>query len=322
MSRYVKISTVGGWPCQVQPGTEDGTIINIVLEWLEKNLDQVLPDNPDLVVLTENVAGPMGYSPGNHPGYYEKFEQPFTAMLFAKAKKYKTNIIYPAYLREGGKIYNTQRLINRSGEASGCYKKSFPTIGEVEMGITPGGEQGLMKSDIGNIAGAICFDLNFYPVLFHTASLHPDLVVFSSMYHGGFMQQVWAYFCRAHFVGSVDSAPCEIYNPAGVKIASTTNYLNTATGTVNLDGALFHVDYNIFDGKFNEAKKYYGPAIKISDPGYLGSVYITSESEDLTINDIIERFKFEKLDDYFRRSIDMIAKARGKDYLVKLHDQY
>ena len=322
MSRYVKISTVGGRPCEIPQGTSDENAIETVLKWLEENMDRVLPDNPDIVVLTEQVAGPMGYSVGKNLGYFEKLEKPITALLSGKARKHKTNIIYTGPLFENGKIYNAQRLIDRSGGFTGCYKKSFPTIGEIEMNTIPGGEQGLMKSDIGNIAGSICFDLNFYPILFHTASLHPDLIVFSSMYHGGFMQQAWAYFCRCHFVGAVDCAPCEIYNPAGVTVASTTNYLHTATGTINLDGALFHVDQNVFGNKYRDAKKYYGPDLKISDPGHLGVVYISSESDKFTINDVIEKFKLEKLDDYFRRAIDMNTKARGKEFLVKLRDQY
>jgi len=316
VSHYVTISTVGGPPCEVPPGTSDETAVDTILRWLEKNLDQVLPDNPDIIALTEDAAGPAGYSPGNNPDFYEKIERPVIDLLSGKAKKHKTNIIYAGYLREDSKLYNTQRLINRSGEVTAMYKKAFPTIGEVEMGVTPGSEQGLIKSDIGNIAGVICFDLNFHPALFHTAALHPDLIVFSSMYHGGFMQQVWAYFCRSHFASAVDSGPCEIYNPAGVKIASTTNYFNTATGTANFDGALFHVDYNIFDGKYKEAKKYYGPGIKISDPGYLGAVYITSESTEFTINDIAKKFELEKLDDYFKRSTDKIAQARGKEFIA------
>jgi hypothetical protein len=184
------------------------------------------------------------------------------------------------------------------------------------MGITPGGPQGLMESDVGAIAGAICFDLNFYPILFRRASQHPDMVIFSSMYHGGMMQRVWAYFCRTHFVGSIAGEPNTILNPAGVELYTNTKFLPIVNGTINLDGSLFHLDLKILDGnKYEKAKKYYGPTLKVSDPGYLNVVYMSSESEEFTIEDVIERFKFERLDDYFDRSIKYNTEARGEVFL-------
>jgi len=319
MSRYVKISSIGDPPFPVPKGISDDNACELVLNWIEKNLEKALWDKPDIIALPETVASPAGYTLQKKPGYFEKVEPLVFKMVVEKAKKGNCSIVFPGYVREGGKIFNAQRLIDRRGNVTGCYKKSFPIIPEIEMGITPGGEQELMKSDVGTIAGSICFDLNFYPILFYTASLHPEIIIFSSMYHGGLMQQVWAYFCRAHFVGSVSGKPNAILNPTGLELYTTTNYFNVVTGIINLDGAMIHWDFNFErGGRFEKAKKYYGPDLQKSEPGYLDSVYITSESKDFTIEDVIKRFEFEKLDDYFRRSIDHNAKARGYEFLTKI----
>jgi len=135
------------------------------------------------------------------------------------------------------------------------------------------------------------------------------------------MQKVWAYFCRCHFVGSCPGTPCEIINPVGVQVATTTNYFHIVSGAINLDGVMVHVDQHIHGDRYEKAKKYYGPDLKVSDPGFLGVLYITSESKDFTIQDVIKKFEFEPLDSYFRRSIDKNAQGRGSEFLVKLRDQ-
>ena len=50
-------------------------------------------------------------------------------------------------------------------------------------------------------------------------------------------------------------------------------------------------------------KKKYGPDVQISDPGCLGSVLITSKHPRKTIEDMVEEFEIELLDDYFQRAL-------------------
>ncbi|MCP4712979.1 MAG: carbon-nitrogen hydrolase family protein, partial [Planctomycetes bacterium] len=131
----------------------------------------------------------------------------------------------------------------------------------------------------------------------------PDVIVFSSMYHGGIMQAYWAYSCRSHFVGAIAgrAAPSQIRNPLGQVIASNTNYFDYAVATVNLDCALVHLDENW--GRLRAMNAKYGPKAKITDPGRLGSVLIASEHETVSIEEMIDEFEIERLDDYFARSL-------------------
>ena len=125
-------------------------------------------------------------------------------------------------------------------------------------------------------------------------------MLFSSMYHGGFMQQAWAYDCRSWFAGAVAGQDCRIINPVGEVIASSTEYFPYVTATINLDYAVCHLDFN-WD-KFRAAKAKYGRKVGFRDPGRIGAALLTSETDEFTVWDIVKEFEIELLDDYFDRS--------------------
>jgi hypothetical protein len=73
------------------------------------------------------------------------------------------------------------------------------------------------------------------------------------------------------------------------------------TADINLDYQICHLDGN--RERLQQAKKKYGAKIKIHDPGLLGSILLTSESEEFTALDVINEFEIEPLDHYFERSM-------------------
>ena len=168
------------------------------------------------------------------------------------------------------------------------------------MSTSYGTEARLIECDFGTVACAICFDLNFTELLYKYAKLHPDLIIFSSAYHGGLMQAYWAYACRAHFVGSLRGLPGTILSPIGETIASTTNYYEYVSATVNLDCRVVHIDEN--SKKFLAMKKKYAAGISIHDPGYLGSVLISNQMESVTVEDLLKEFGIDTVDGYFARA--------------------
>ena len=115
------------------------------------------------------------------------------------------------------------------------------------------------------------------------------------------MQAYWAYSCRCHFVGAVAGLPCEIRDSLGEVIASSTNYFDYTVATVNLDCRLAHLDYNW--GRLKALKSKYGPKVTIKDPGYLGSVLVASEHDEISVDEMIKEFEIELLDDYMARAL-------------------
>ncbi|MCK9265453.1 carbon-nitrogen hydrolase family protein [bacterium] len=278
-------------------------VVENVINYLDSHLKAVLPDKPDLIVLPENCDRPQSLKQEEWLDFFcTRGEQ---VLNFFKEKAIENNsyIAYSSTIKDNEGFWrNATTIIDRTGEITGVYYKNHLTIGEnAEHNIAYGTEAPLIKCDFGTVACAICFDLNFTKLLERYAIQRPDLIVFSSAYHGGLMQAYWAYTCRAYFVGALRGIPGSIVSPVGVTIATTSNYRFYVTKTVNLDCCVAHLDYN--GRKFLAIKEKYGPKVDIFIPEYLGSALITSNLENITAKDIVKEFNIELLDDYFSRAI-------------------
>ena len=83
-------------------------------------------------------------------------------------------------------------------------------------------------------------------------------------------------------------------------MASTTNYFDHVTATVNLDCCSVHLDDHW--EKLEALKRAYGPDVSIFDPGYLGSVLVSSETPERTAQQMLAEFEMEPLDAYLDRA--------------------
>jgi len=303
-NRTITIATIGAKPISIPGDTEPQRIVDRMIAHWKSKFAQVLPDKPDLIVVPEACDRPSGPNREQLLRYYEVRKDQIQAYFAKVAKDNHCYIVYSAKRHmPDGSWRNSSVLIDRAGKVVGVYNKNHPTIGEIDKGILAGRDAPVFQCDFGTVAMAICFDLNFDELRLQYAKAHPDLILFSSMYHGGMMQAYWAYSCRSHFVGAIAgrSTFSEIRDPLGRILASSTNYFDYAVATVNLDCAVAHLDFNW--GRFREMKKKYGPEVQISDPGCLGSVLITSKHPEKTIEDMVEEFEIELLDDYFQRAL-------------------
>jgi len=303
MARFVKISSLCPAPYIVDPQLDYSIAVDEMINHWNNQFSQVLPDKPDLIITHEACDRSPVYSLESRLEYYRVRGNKVRDFMRKVAAENNCYIAYSA-AREmlDGTWRNSTQIIDRNGNIAGIYDKNHLVIEEnTEAGIAYGKDAPIIKCDFGTIGCAICFDLNFEELRLKYAKARPDLIVFSSMYHGGLMQNYWAYSCRAHFAGSIAGLQGTIISPVGETIAKTTNYFKYITVDVNLDCEVIHLDWN-WD-KIRAAKEKYGSKFKMSDPGYLGAVLISSESDEVTINDIIKEFDFELLDDYFNRSL-------------------
>lgn len=302
MANYVKISSVGAGGLAYDGSTDWQGLVDRMKGYWTGQFAQVLPDRPDLIVVPEACDRYGGMDNSARAAYYEARG---TQVLDVFAQTARENHCYVAYsaARElsDGTWRNSTQLIDRAGQVVGIYNKNHLVIGELSETGRCGGEAPLIHCDFGTVGCAICFDLNFDPIRLQYVRQRPDLILFCSMYHGGLMQQYWAYSCRAHFVGCIHGVQNNIISPVGETVASSTNYFHYVTSTVNLDCAVAHLDFN--GGKFRAMREKYGAKVRVHDPGFLGSVLISSETEELTIDDLVAEFEIELLDDYWDRSL-------------------
>lgn len=301
---YVTIATIGSPPASVANNIEPQQVVGRIITHWKGQFAQVLPDRPDLIVVPEACDRPSGFSGEKLKEYYKVRKDQVQQFFAQTARENNCYMIYSAYrIMPDGTKRNSSILIDRKGNVVGIYNKNHPTIGEIENGELCGKDAPVFECDFGRVAMAICFDLNFDELRMKYVKAKPDLIIFSSMYHGGLMQSYWAYSCRSHFIGAIagKNTSSEIRNPLGQIVATSTNYFDFAVARVNLDCELAHLDYNW--GKLRKLKAKYGPKVTILDPGCLGSVLISSEHETISVDQMIKEFEIELLDDYFTRAL-------------------
>ncbi|HUU28206.1 MAG TPA: carbon-nitrogen hydrolase family protein [archaeon] len=300
---YVRIATLGPRPLPVDMNTEPPKIVERMIAHWRHEFSQVLADRPDLIVVPEACDRPDGFPPAKRLEYYRVRKNRVRDFFAGIAKENCCYIVYSAAREmEDGTWRNSSVLIDREGKIAGVYNKNHVVIEETtESGILCGRDAPVFECDFGRVAFAICFDLNFDELRLKYVKAKPDLIIFSSMYHGGLMQAYWAYSCRCHFVGAVAGLPCEIRNPLGNVVASSTNYFDYVVADVNLDCRLAHLDYNW--SRLQALKDKYGPKVRITDPGFLGCVLVSSEDREISVDEMINEFEIELLDDYMARAL-------------------
>ena len=313
-SKFVRVATIGGRPSfSFDKSKGSQSSVDQLIAFWKSQIDQVLPDKPDLILLPELCDVPDNLQPEGWKEYLRVRKDQITDLFASIAR---ANHCYIAFgtLRtdETGTLRNSGVLLNREGKVTGIYNKNFPTIGEIEDGIKPGDETPVFECDFGRVAFVICFDLNFEELLKQYETAKADIILFPSNYHGGIMQQAWAYLCRSFFVGAINGGgtPSEIRNPLGEVVAASTNYFDFAVATINLDSRVVHLGYNF--GKLDALKKKYGKAVAIADPGRLGPVLVSSEVSEYNIDKILKEFDIECIDPYFNRSRKKRAAALGR----------
>jgi len=302
-SNYVKIATIGAPAAHLDLDQEPQALVDQMIEFWRNELSRVLPDKPDLIVLPEACDRPAGMNIELQLKYFKTRGDQILEFFSSVAKENHCYIAFGVkHQLEDGSWRNSCFLLDRNGKTAGIYNKNFPTVGEMEAGIKAGKEAPVFECDFGRVACAICFDLNFDELRQRYAEQKPDIIVFPSMYHGGLVQEHWAYTCRSYFVSAIAIASLrsEIRNPMGKIVATSTNYFHTAVATINLDYCLAHLDYNW--AKLGAMKEKYGEDVTISDPSKIGSVFLTSEHETISIDKMVKEFEITLLDEYLKNS--------------------
>jgi hypothetical protein len=304
MSKYVKIASVlfDQEYLRNQPGAREH-----VLRETSNKLDSLKGYGLNLVVLSEGIE-----AIAQKPEDAEKITNPGSLlkiyMEFAKTEK--CYVAGSAKLLENGNLYNSVIFISPSGKIIGVYHKTNLTISELEAGLVPGNGAICIDTDIGRLGGIICFDLNFENIRKQYVELKPDIIVFPSMHHGGIMQGIWAYECRAFLISALPFIGGGIRDPFGIPLSLTDCHKSVAIARINLDRVMVHLDHN-YD-KFADIEKKYGEEVCINIPPDIGSALIYSQTEKRTASDIAKEYELELLDNYFKRASTANIESRKR----------
>ncbi|HOE10491.1 MAG TPA: carbon-nitrogen hydrolase family protein [bacterium] len=272
-------------------------------------IDDAATQSPDIIVLPETFTA-LGSSQEDWIGSAEEITGPTPTAIAQKAREHGAYITCPIVERRDGKLHNAILLFDRKGELAARYEKNFPTIGEMEDDILPGTEAVVAETDMGRIGFLICFDLNFEELAEQLRKKKAELVLFSSMFRGGTLMSHWAVQNQCYLVSSTPRENSRIVNPMGRVLIESSDYQLTITKTINLDYAVLHLDYN--HAKTAEIHKKFGPSVEMEVHSPEGRYMLTSNHPDKSVNEIIQEFELERLDDYFNR-----ARKVREEYLSK-----
>jgi predicted amidohydrolase len=305
MARFVNIATV---QFQSEWARDTPAARKSVLKEVADELEALRGYSLDLVVFSEGVA-----AVGQSIAEAETLAKPGAILSlyrdFARAER--CHVAGSVKIREGEAVYNAVVYYGPAGEPLGVYRKTYPTVSELERGITPGPGAVVLDTAIGRLGTAICFDLNFEPLRHAYRALKPDILVFPSLYHGGLAQAAWAYECRSFFACAWQHAGGGILDPFGRSLAVNDSYRPIARATVNLDRALVHLDYN--REKFPEIERKYRGEVVVDIPPNIGPALIYSLTDKRTALDVVREFGLELLDDYLVRSSGACAAKRFRE---------
>jgi predicted amidohydrolase len=236
---------------------------------------------------------------GTTQDHAQELDGPSVSRIAQEARRNRVHVIWPLYTREHGRIYNSAVLLGPDGNTIGVYHKMFPTIGEIESGITPGEGPMVFDTDLGRFGTVICFDLNFHEIMEGTADAGAEVIFFCSAYRGGLQLSIWAYLTGVYIVSAVLAELGQIVDLSGQVLAEST-YESVITRRINLDRKLMHMDYN-WD-KMDAILAKYGTKVTIGFFTREGCWAVASESDELTVDAIMQEFGLESRPSYYERA--------------------
>ena len=299
MAKNVKIVTFSFNPARLQNKPEKQSVVDYEIEWLNKHIQPVLIEKPDLIVMPEVCDLPMDIERETKVAYYEERGERVLNFLKGVAKENHCYIAHSAVRKaEDGYNRNSVQMIDREGNLIGCYDKNYlcPPGENLYSNCICGRDAAIFECDFGRVGAILCFDLNFEEMRKKYKALKPDLMLFSSAFGGGLMKNFFAFETRSYFVSSCAyDCPAEIINPLGETIRKTTNHYHYIVETINLDYAIVHLDHNW--EKIRAAREKY-PLLKLADVGFIGVVMLSYEGEDTTAKEIVKEFEMRFADEY------------------------
>lgn len=303
MSRFATVCSMN-IPWILRDGTSGKQSVERMKSYWKNRLDGVVSEEPDLIVLPEVCDRFNDMSVQEIIEYYEVRGNSILDFFREEAAERKCYIAYSSVLKDENNICrNSTVLISRDGTITGCYDKNYPMTSEIDdYKIIPGVEAPVFNCDFGTVACMICFDLNFDELRLRYAVQKPDLLLFSSRYHGGLKQQIWAYTCHAHLIGAIGgpNRPGVIMAPNGRILAESTEYTQTIISKLNLDCCQVHLDFNF--EQLDAMKRKYGSSVEIDDTGHLGSVLVRNFNDQFTVGTLLAEFEIEPLEQYLQRA--------------------
>ena len=285
------------------------------LQALRDMTAQVARERPDFVCYSE-VCASIGE--GMEKGIESAPElEPYVAEVSKIAREFNTALVAPFLERSEGRVYNSVPIVDHQGQLAMVYRKNYPTIGELEAGISPGREAPVADCDGVRVGAAVCFDANFDHLAAELERQRARLVFWPSMYWGGQLLQHWAlrYGFAVAVAYNLESAIIDMNGRYLAKRGLDTYQVRQqhlppwAVADIYVNRELYHLDEN--QKQFPAIRDAYGPDVDIEVWEPEGYFLLASRQPDLAVETIAAEFCLETLRDYLARSVRLRDERLG-----------
>ncbi len=296
MPRHVRIATIA-------MGDHGGSTISANRQRMADLIEQALNEKPDIIAIPESftLAGLVD------PRLEEMAEDvpgPTLEMATGYARNHRVYILCPILALHPDGTHIEAFLLDRAGQIVGSYQKHHPVVEgweftKVEFGSRPGSALPVFDTDFGRIGVQICFDIEYTDGWEALDRAGAEIIFWLSAYDGGHDLSVKAWTHHCYIASAVQTTYARILNIMGETLSITGIHDPIAVSTVDLDIALFHMDFN--KTQIQAIRARYGPDVCMTLYHEEGCFTLQSNRPDLPVSQIIREFQLDPLKDYLQR---------------------
>ncbi len=316
MPRNVRIATIAMG--------EGGPTVAANRARMGRLIEQGMAEKPDILAIPESFTL-VNLQDGKISEMAEDVPGPTLAMASDYARRHRAYILCPILARRSGGMHIEAFLLDRFGKIVGSYQKNHPVVEgseyrKVEFGSRPGGEVPVFDTDFGRIGVQICFDIEFRDGWDALERAGAELIFWLSAYDGGRDLSIKAWNHHCYIASAVQTRYARILDIMGETLAISGSHDPIATCTIDLDVALFHMDFNKVQISAMRAK--YGPDLTMHMYHEENYFTLRSNRADLSVADVIREFELDPLKDYLRRNQALQDALRSGKPAPELHPPY
>ena len=296
LRREVWIATIA------QEGLRTSSPKQMVDSMLERMRDAVRME-PDIICLPEIFPYTNLEKPA--PAIADVAEEGIGPILkaFAEfASEHACYVVCPTYTKQQGKFYNAAVLLDRKGKIIGEYRKMYPTVSEMEIGVVPGPmKPPIFETDFGKVGAQICFDIEWDNGWRQLQEAGAEIVFWPSAFAGGRMVNARAWQHRYCVVSSTNKDVSKICDITGEEIASTSRWHPWVCAPVNLEKVFLHTWPYV--NRFGDIVSKYGARVKITTFAFEEWSIIESRDSDLRIVDLMKEFELLSIEEHLAAAV-------------------
>jgi predicted amidohydrolase len=189
-----------------------------------EQIDRLGAARPDLVLLPE-FSNTISLPARRGLALWESAERipgPFCAMLAEKARAYRCYVCAGILEQDDAFAFNTAVLYDRQGRLIGKQRKVHPYWPEEPMGISPGADFEVFRTDFGVVGIMICYD-SWWPESARVLALKgAELILFPNAGYEEKILPARAIDNNVFVVAATLYSPAAIVNPRGELLAASS----------------------------------------------------------------------------------------------------